>query len=452
MSVEEYVQILGEQIRCKQAREGVTEEVRNHVEDQIEALKQQGKNKEEAEKLAIKEMGDPVETGISLDRIHRPKIAWSMLVLIGFLSILGTLVQMGIYRQCEGVTSFDLPSHLVYTLIGIFLMGVMYYLDYTFWGTYGKVFAVVFLLFYCWQVFISGITINGVVTAWYVVGMSFNLRLGMLLYIPMFAGVLYSYRGQKGWVWLKIAFFLFTPVWIALEIPCLSLAILLFLTMMLMLSVALFKGWFVERHKGKRIVAALWIVVAAAPGFFIAAGKKLGWLADYQLARIQAWIGWGVTDAQGGSYVDINVKKTISQSQWIGKGKGSADLSEILPEVNHDFILTHLISYYGILAGLLAAVLLFCLVYKIFHISVQQKNQLGLLLGVGCGSGLGLHILCYVLENLGILPYSYCYLPFFGQGGTGILVTYGILGIVLSIYKYQNIPLKVKPKKIIIKI
>lgn len=453
MSVEEYLQTLGEQIRCKQAREGVTEEVKNHIEDQIEALKHQGKNEEEAKQLAIAEMGDPVETGISLDRIHRPQIAWSMLLLIGILGILGTLVQMGISRQYEGITSFDLPTHLVYHLIGILFMSVMYYLDYTFWGTFGKVFAVAFLLFYAWQVLLSGGTmINGAVVSWHIAGMNFNLRIGMLLYIPMFAGVLYSYRGQKGRVWLKIAFFVLAPVWIALNIPGISLALLLFLTLMLMVSVAILKGWFFEIQKGKKIVAALWFLMAAAPPFVILAGEKLGLLADYQLERIRVLVGRVAGDPQGSSYVDVNVKKIISQSQWMSSGNGKMDLSKILPEVNHDFILTHIISYYGIFAGLLVAALLFFLVYKIFHISIRQKNQLGLMLGVGCGSGLGLYIFCYVLENLGILPYSYCYLPFFSQGGTGILVTYGILGIVLSVYKYRNIPLKVKSKNIIIKI
>ncbi len=33
-------------------------------------------------------MGDPVEVGISLDRIHKPKIAWRLLVIVGILSLL----------------------------------------------------------------------------------------------------------------------------------------------------------------------------------------------------------------------------------------------------------------------------------------------------------------------------------------------------------------------------
>ena len=44
-------------------------------------------------------MGDPVEVGISLDRIHKPKIAWKLLVIVGILSLLGILIQQSILRQ-----------------------------------------------------------------------------------------------------------------------------------------------------------------------------------------------------------------------------------------------------------------------------------------------------------------------------------------------------------------
>lgn len=75
-----------------------------------------------------------------------------------------------------------------------------------------------------------------------------------------------------------------------------------------------------------------------------------------------------------------------------------------------------------------------------------------MMIGIGCGSLFGLMIIVYFLENIGLLPYSYIYLPLFSLGGMGIWVTYFLLGIVLSIYKYQDIPLKVAKKKLIIKI
>lgn len=69
--MDEYLKILLEQIRCKKARPYIRQELQNHMEDQIEANIHAGMSYESAEKEAVKDMGDPVEAGISLDRIHR---------------------------------------------------------------------------------------------------------------------------------------------------------------------------------------------------------------------------------------------------------------------------------------------------------------------------------------------------------------------------------------------
>ena len=93
MRAEEYLQILSEHIRCKKARDAVKEEVCCHLKDQEEAFKEEGMEKEAAEEAAVKEMGDPVEAGALLDRIHRPRMAWGMISLIVLLSIVGCLIQ-----------------------------------------------------------------------------------------------------------------------------------------------------------------------------------------------------------------------------------------------------------------------------------------------------------------------------------------------------------------------
>ena len=97
--METYLEKLLSQIRCKKARPYIAEEIRDHIECQIEDNLSDGMSYEEAEKNAVTDMGDPVEVGISLDRIHKPKIAWKLLVIVGILSLLGILIQQSILRQ-----------------------------------------------------------------------------------------------------------------------------------------------------------------------------------------------------------------------------------------------------------------------------------------------------------------------------------------------------------------
>ena len=89
--MEEYLKTLLEQIRCKKARNVVEEEIRGHLEEQIEEYQMAGMDPKEAEKAAVLDMGDPVQTGISLDGIHRPRISWKLVILIGVISLLSIL-------------------------------------------------------------------------------------------------------------------------------------------------------------------------------------------------------------------------------------------------------------------------------------------------------------------------------------------------------------------------
>lgn len=449
MSVEEYLRMVTEQIRCRQARESVRDEMKGHLEDQMEECRKEGMNRQEAEEFAVKQMGDPVETGISLDRIHRPKAAWGMILFIGILSILGMGVQYFISIQCENVQGFSFASQLVYMMAGFVVLGVMYCLDYSFFGTYGKYMAIIFLAFMFLQVFFFGQEVNGAkIFLSGPGGMTISIRMLMMCFIPMYAGVLYSYRGE-GWKGiLKSIVFILIPVWITLRMPCFSLAVVLFFTLTIMLSFAIGKQWF--GGQGKKFLFITWGMILLFPPVFLLVGCKFSLFEEYQIARLQSLINRN--DPAGRDYVYYRIREVVENSRMLGQGGDYLDTSAILPQVGSDFIITHLMSYYGILSGLILFALLTFLVFKIFRISLKQKNQLGLMIGVGCGSMFGLQIVLYFLENIGLLPYSYLYLPLFSLGGTGMMVTYFLLGIVLSIYKYQDIPLKVKRKKLIIKI
>lgn len=86
---QEYLKSLTEQIRTKRARTMVAEEVEAHIEDQKQDFMAHGLGEEEAESMAVVEMGDPVEAGVKLDRVHRPKMEWTVLMAILIISIWG---------------------------------------------------------------------------------------------------------------------------------------------------------------------------------------------------------------------------------------------------------------------------------------------------------------------------------------------------------------------------
>ena len=68
-TIQGYIEAVEEQIRWRRARPVVSLELRRHLEDQRDAFAAEGL--ENAERLAVEEMGDPVSVGTELDRLHQ---------------------------------------------------------------------------------------------------------------------------------------------------------------------------------------------------------------------------------------------------------------------------------------------------------------------------------------------------------------------------------------------
>lgn len=101
--------------------------------------------------------------------------------------------------------------------------------------------------------------------------------------------------------------------------------------------------------------------------------------------------------------------------------------------------MTYLSSTYGMIAAIFLCCVLAVLILAIFNTVMKQKNQLGMMMGCGCGMIFLVSFLINVLENLGALPPTATFLPFLSAGGSYIIVSYGLMGIVLSIYRYKNV-------------
>ena len=106
--MEEYLKAVIEQIRCKNVRPYVERELRDHLEDQINDNIASGMDKDEAVRAAVKDMGDPIETGIALDRVHRPSIAWGMIALV-FVMVSGTVLLSNYLSDDTGIVNQDDP-------------------------------------------------------------------------------------------------------------------------------------------------------------------------------------------------------------------------------------------------------------------------------------------------------------------------------------------------------
>ena len=128
--IERFLDDVKEQIRWKQARKGLEVELRTHLLDQRDALIAQGMEEDAAAAESVRQMGDPVEVGIQLDRAHRPKPQWELLTLVGIILCAGLIIQSTVMQELY--VQPNLPNVFVSVIIGAALMMAIY-----FWTTNG---------------------------------------------------------------------------------------------------------------------------------------------------------------------------------------------------------------------------------------------------------------------------------------------------------------------------
>lgn len=429
--MEEYIKKLLEQVRFKKAHKGIEDELRAHIEDQIEDNMASGMNREAAEKAAVADMGDPVEVGISMDRVHRPRLAWSVVAIAVLIGIISSVIHafMAIdARQADAAISV-IGSHTFYSkvLIGLVAMIAVYMLDYTVIAKYAKIIALGML-----AVLLLGrlgITINGMHMYVGVGPVRILTSAFMLFYIPLYGAILYKYRGGGAGAFFKALLWMIIPVVFVLRWPRSLTALVMLMTMAVQLSVAVAKEWF--KVPKKLTICSLWAAITVFPISLIAILYKFSLLSDWKMLRIRAF--WDLDNEY--SYI----RRTVLSFNTVNfVGDTGEEVLGYLPNPNSDFLLTYLANKYGaamamgIIASVVAIIITGCIA------SARSKNQLGLVMGVGCMNVLLVNMLVNLFENLGILPYTDSFMPFFSAGGSNIVLAYIFLGIILSIYKYKD--------------
>lgn len=319
---------------------------------------------------------------------------------------------------------------MIHVMIGIAVMMILYFLDYTLLARFSKLIAVI-LLAICLLTLLFGGSVNGMTHYIIIGGRLISIQALMLFYVPIYGGVIYKYHGLGYKGLMKAVAWMVLPLVLVLWLPATMTAGLMLISMLVMLTIAIQKDWFVIQKK--KAIVGLWGIFMVLPvvTFF---GMYFGnVLMSYQKARIQAF----VSNSGDANYLTATLRSFLKTNKFIGSS--GADVSGTLPRFNADYILTYVSSTYGMIVAILICCILAVLILIIFGTTMKQKNQLGMMMGCGCGMIFFVSFLINVLENLGALPPTATFLPFLSASGSYIVVSYGLIGIVLSIYRYKNV-------------
>lgn len=433
-----YLETLLAQIREKRARECVRQEVTSHLEDQKASYMAEGLSEEAAAQKAVADMGDPVEAGAALDLIHKPKPAWGMLAMIALLCAAGVFLQYTVFisGNASQMSDYFFKNQCLYAAAGFLVLCVIYLTDYTKIAKYSRLLCSGILLFLYFAM-INGVFLGHSGPYWLhsiqVMGIHTAPSMFLYLYIPLYGAVLYSYRNcRKQDLW-KILAYTVLPIYVSRQLSYLSVTMNLSVILFILLAAAIAKGWFQVLSGKFRIFMAC----TAAGGFLLFLVLCVFPLKNYQSERIKAWLVPGYA-RNGSGYINASIRSILSTSQLVGKNT-ALPADSCLPDYSSDYILTFLIGEFGVLAAAALVILVIMLGVKLLHISIHQKNQLGMVMGLGCSLVFAFQAAQYILINLSLLPAASVYFPLVSFGGSGMIQTCILLGILLSTYRYENV-------------
>ena len=349
----------------------------------------------------------------------------SILILISLLFIIGlffSLVSTSLIASDKLDTNsyFFFFKHLIYVLIGISLIFIFSSLNSD------QLYKYSILLFFISFVFLFLVPIIGV-----------------------------EVKGSKRWIDL---FFLprFQPIEILKPFLIIILATILcsnkanmlfkYLTSTILISVISLL-LIVQPDIGQTLLVVFsWAVLIFTSGIniyfllfmFVIGASLLAYLVvyvpkfDYIQARIFSFFN---REAGTHNFQSDKAIESISSGGFFGKGIGEGVLKNRVPEAHTDYIISVISEEFGVVAIMLILLLFLILIYMVFKkISFETNDKIKLIL-IGSISLILMQATIHIGVNIRLFPTTGMTLPFLSYGGSSIIGTSILAGIILNLTK-----------------
>jgi rod shape determining protein RodA len=161
---------------------------------------------------------------------------------------------------------------------------------------------------------------------------------------------------------------------------------------------------------------------------------SLSLLKEYQRARIHNFLAPWI-DPHGVGWNAIQSRIAIGSGRLFGKGFrcGTQNRLGFLPNRHTDFAFSCIGEEFGLLGSLVVLSLHALLVGRFLQVARTARDRFSALLCVGCAAIIGYQVFVNVGMLLGLLPITGIALPFISYGGSGLLLNYTMVGLVLNV-------------------
>ncbi len=450
MQTNEFLNNVCEKIKYKPIRNEISEELKNHIEEQKEAFVQSGIEENVAEEKAIENMGNAEELGKKLNKIHRPKLDWKLVLLILTLIVFGALVNIIRIKTYLSVNELDIINgysqaynYILALIIGIVLSLLIYFIDYRKLSKYSMIFYILATLSMVMP-YIFGVGLNG----------RLHLRLGYVtvsptvlaipLYVIAFIGFIYKVNKEnkikitmKNGRTININFITIIAILSIISV-CLFViidynvsGILIGLLYMIIATIKLSK----LKKKGIKYITLIWGISILLFLVFNVMNDNIGtrW---FERVAVQFC---PEIDPNGSGWQAMERNKVIESAKMFGKAEETEASILSLFEVEPNWAIISILANYGwgVALGMLLAIILLNL--KLIINAVNIKEEYGKWLTIGISTMFILQSLFNVAMNLGFGIMADFNLPLVSYGLVSLIMNMMSLALVLSVYRRKDI-------------
>ena len=237
--------------------------------------------------------------------------------------------------------------------------------------------------------------------------------------IIIIASILSSEKNNNLYYKYFLSFIIITPIiFLLITQPDIGQTFLVFLTWLSLIFISGINLVFFFLFFGLMLIFLLYLI------FFV---TKFG----YILIRLKSFFD----PSSGNNYQSEKASEAIINGGFFGKGIGEGILKNRVPEAHTDYIVSVISEEFGAVIIIVLMIIFLFFIYQVFKKLYFEKNNKVKLILVGSISIILFQALIHIGVNIRLFQTTGMTLPFLSYGGSSILGTAILSGIILNLTK-----------------
>jgi len=158
--------------------------------------------------------------------------------------------------------------------------------------------------------------------------------------------------------------------------------------------------------------------------------------AGFRGGRFGVWLD-PFSDRRGLGYQTIQSLFAIASGEWFGLGIGNSRQATFVPEAHNDIIFAIIVEELGFVGGVVILTLFALFIWRGIIASMRAPDTFSAMVALGIVFAIGFQAIINIAVVTNTIPNTGVNLPFISYGGTSLLVSMALTGILLNISRYS---------------